>query len=120
MTREFWIANVRKQGVKHVIVYLDSGYAIHLTPSGVEITTLDLATKGRPIKWTKRMGLNLSDAEILQRAKWFQATKKYSAATYNCQDFKEELLGHPPKSDTRTLLLGVALFLGAWVALNKR
>jgi len=120
MTREFWIANVRKQGVKHVIVYLESGHAIHLTPSGVEITTLELATKGRPIKWTKRSGLSLPDAAILQRAKWFQATKKYSAAKYNCQDFKEELLGHPPKSDTRTLLLGVALILGTLVALNKR
>ena len=86
----------------------------------VHITTLELATKGRTIKWTKRRRLNLTDAEIIQRAKWFQATKKYSASSYKCQDFKEELLGHPPKSDTRTLLLGVALILGTLVALNKR
>ena len=119
MTRNYPIAYVWKQGVRHVIVYLESGYAIHMTPAhGIQITTLEKASKGRKIKWKTRSGLNVSDQEILNRAARLANYRTYSVSKYNCEDFKEELLGRPPSSNTRNIILGGLLAFGLYKALK--
>jgi len=119
MNRYYHIAYVWKQGVRHVIVYLESGYAIHLTPTnGVEITNLDQASKGRKIKWKRRSGMNVSDQHILNRAMMLANMRTYSASTYNCEDFKEELLGHPARSVTREIILGSLIAVVLFKALK--
>jgi len=90
-----------------------------MTPAnGVEITTIEKASKGRNIRWKKRQGLNASDQEILNRAAILANYRSYSASTYNCEDFKEELLGHPPKSVTRNIILGGIFAIGLYGALK--
>lgn len=119
MNRNYHVAYVWKQGVRHVIVYLESGYAIHMTPAdGVQITGIEHASKGRKIKWKQRAGLNVSDQEILNRAARLANYRTYSASTYNCEDFKEELLGHAPSSTTRNIILGGLLAFGLYKALK--
>lgn len=119
MDRNYYVAYVWKQGVRHVIVYLESGYAIHMTPAdGVQITSIKHASKGRRIKWKRRVGLNVSDQEILNRAARLANNRTYSASTYNCEDFKEELLGHAPSSTTRNIILGGLFAFGLYKALK--
>ena len=119
MSRCYHIAYVWKQGVRHVIVYLESGYAIHLTPdNGVEITNLEQASKGRKIKWKRRVGMDVSDQQILNRALRLANMRTYSASAYNCEDFKEELLGHSARSVTREIILGSLFALVLFKALK--
>lgn len=119
MSRYYHIAYVWKQGVRHVIVYLESGYAIHMTPAdGVQITSIEHASKGRKIKWKRRIGANVSDQEILNRAARLANFRTYSAGAYNCEDFKEELLGHTPSSATRNMILGGLFALVIYKALK--
>lgn len=112
MTREYLIAKVWKANVRHEIPYLESGYAIHNTPENdVQITNLLDATKGREIEWTTLTGPFMSDQEIINRALILKEVRKYSATSYNCEDFARELLGLVRSSPTRN-----RIFVGGLIA----
>jgi len=120
MTRDYLIATVWKQCVRHVIVYLESSYAIHITPeNGIEITSFNNAAKGRKASWKTRTGPYMSDQQVIDRAIALSRSKKYSLSTYNCEDFKEELLGHPPSSETRdAIIIGGMVLAVAYILSN--
>ena len=113
MHRDYTIASVWKRGVRHVIVTLDCGVALHCTPErNVQIDALLTALDGRCPNWTTVRGPWMSDDEIVARARALQATRTYSVHKYNCEDFMHELLGLDRGSPTRDTILAAGALAG--------
>ena len=96
------IIAVEKSGVWHKILDLGNGFGIHNTPDkGIVIEPIADITNGRKYWVCERVASHFSDSQLIQRAQFLAANRKYRATSYNCEDFIEELIGNAPKSKQR-------------------
>ena len=111
MQRDYNIATIRKHGVRHVVLVLDNGLALHCTPENhVQIDTLSSVLNGREPEWKTLTAPWFSDSDLVCRARTLQAKRQYSIHRYNCEDFLHELIGLDRGRPTRNkMLVAVAI-----------
>lgn len=122
MQRDYHIATVMKHGVRHVILVLDGGIALHCTPENdVEITALTSVLNDRKPIWKTLQAPWVSDQDLVTKARMLQGVRRYCLYRYNCEDFLHELIGIDRGSPTRNIVLAAAALTGiAAIAVRAR